>query len=150
MHRLSNPWRFSVLDRSAIARLATWLPNQDHIVNSPDPDKGPRKLAKLLDRLPQLGAMIQVTWLRHSDPVIDHEDHAAAAAAVQTLLLAAEARGLASFWSSNPALRHDDTLRWCGCDPAREGFLASIWLGQPIDQPAAPPRLPLDLIRRHL
>jgi len=142
-HRLTQPWRFAVLDQPAIARLAAFLPTQPAIAAVPDPAKGAAKLAKLLDRLPKLGALIQVTWMRDADPVIDLEEHAAAAAAVQNLLLAATAARMGSFWSTNPALGHPDTLRWCGCDPGREGFLGSIWLGIPTDDPTAPPRLPL-------
>lgn len=150
MHRLSNPWRFAVLERPAIVDLGAWLKTQDAIANSPDPEKGPRKLAKLVDHyFPQLGAMIQVTWIRSEDPMVDLEDHAAAAAAVQNLLIAAEARGLASFWASSPALRHPLTLRHLGADPEREGFVGSIWLGTVVDQPDPPPRAPLADVVRH-
>jgi len=149
-HRLSNPWRFALLDRAAIARLGAWLPDQRQIVSVPDPEKGERKLRKLVEHyFPQLGCMIQVTWLRSDDATIDREDLAATAAACQNILLAAEARGLASFWASSPALRHPDTLRWCGADPTREGFVASIWLGGRSDEPKPPPRRPLSEVLRH-
>ncbi|MDA3959425.1 MAG: nitroreductase family protein [Planctomycetota bacterium] len=151
-HRLSNPWRFTVLDQAAIADLASWLPQQDAIVNDPDPSKGPRKVAKLCQHyFPQLGAMIQVTALRCADnPTVDDEDHQAVAAAVQNLLLAAEARGLASFWASSPALRHPSTLRHLGIDPERERFVASVWLGSRVNEPITPPRLGLAEVTRYL
>lgn len=150
MHRLSNPWRFALLEPPAIAKLGAWLRTQPQIAEMPDPEKGPRKLAKLVDHyFPQLGAMIQVTWVRSADEAVDREDHAATAAAVQTLLLAATARGLASFWASSNALRHADTLRWCGADPEREGFVASIWLGTRVDDPPPPPRRSAAELTRH-
>lgn len=149
-HRLSNPWRFTVLDQEAIAALGTWLPTQSQIVNDPDPQKGPRKVGKLCEHyFPQLGAMLLVTARRDADPVVDAEDHAAVAAAVQNILLGAEARGLAAFWSSSPALRHPDTLRHLGVDPEAERFVASIWLGTRVDDPPAPPRAPLDDVTRY-
>ena len=147
-HRLTQPWRFAVLDQAAIARLGDFLRGEPAIAAVPDPAKGAAKIAKLLERLPSLGALIQVTWVRDADPAIDHEEHAAASAAVQNLLLGATALGLGSFWSTNPALGHPQTQRWCGSDPATEGFLGAIWLGVPAKIPHAPPRRPLSSFLR--
>jgi nitroreductase len=142
-HRMSQPWRFAVLNQSAITRLGTFLKNEPTIAAVPDPEKGAAKLAKLLERLSTIGALIQVTWVRSSNAAVDLEDHAAASAAVQNLLLAAHADGWASFWSTNPALGHPETLRWCGLDPAIQGFVGSIWFGRSKQTPTAPPRVPL-------
>lgn len=142
-HRLTQPWRFAVLEQPALMRLAEFLRGEPAIAAVPDPAKGAAKLAKLLERLPTLGAMIQVTWVRDTHPVIDLEDHAAASAAMQNLLLAIHADGWAGFWSTNPALGHAKTLAWCGCDPATQGFLGSVWLGRAKQVPEAPPRVPL-------
>ena len=147
-HRLSQPWRFTVLDQTAIAALAAWLPTQPAIVAWPDPAKGAAKLAKLLERLPTLGGMVQVTCVADPDPDHHREDLLACGAAVQNLLLAAEARGLASFWSTGAALGHPDTLRRLGGDPEREVFVGSLWLGGRVETPPAPPRLPLDAVLR--
>lgn len=140
-HRMTQPWRCAVLDQGAIGRLATFLQGEPSIAAVPDPAKGAAKLAKLLERLPTLGAMIQVTWVRDAHPAIDLEEHAAASAAVQNLLLGATALGLGSFWSTNQALGHAKTLAWCGADPAHEGFLGSLWLGVTAHAVATPARL---------
>jgi nitroreductase len=142
-HRLSEPWRFYALDQPAIRALGAFLTATPEIAAVPDPAKGAAKLAKLLDRLPGAGWLIQVTWMRSPDPAIDLEDHAAAAAAVQNLLLAATAAGLGSYWSTTAALVHPLTLRWCGADPAREGALGVVWLGAATESPPPPPRRPL-------
>ncbi len=143
-HRLTQPWRFAVLDQPAIARLATFLSGEPAIAAVPDPAKGAAKLAKLLERLPSLGVMIQVTWVRDADAGIDGEEHAAASAAVQNLLLAIHADGWGGFWSTTAALGHPATLRWCGRDPATEGFLASVCVGRSaLPPPVAPRRVPL-------
>lgn len=148
-HRLTQPWRFAVLDQSAINRLSAFLVATPDIAAVPDPAKGAAKLAKLRDRLPSLGAMIQVTWVRDANPGIDLEEHAAASAAVQNLLLAATAAGLGSFWSTNPALSHPLTQAWCGSDPTLEGFLGSLWLGTAAKLPPAPNRRPITSFVRY-
>lgn len=142
-HRLTQPWRFAVLDQAAIRRLGDFLRGEPAIAAVPDPVKGPAKLTKLLDRLPTLGAMVQVTWVRDAAPGIDLEDHAAASAAVQNLLLAAHADGWAGFWSTTAALGHPRTLTWCGLDPVTQGFIGSVWFGRAAHVPDAPPRVPL-------
>lgn len=142
-HRLTQPWRFCVLERPAIARLADWLRTQPQIAAVPDPEKGPAKMQKLQSRLPTVGALIQATWIRHPEPAIDAEDRSAAVAAIENLLLAATAANLASYWSTNPALVHPDTLRWCGIDSAQEGMLGCIWLGTLVETPPTPPRKPV-------
>lgn len=139
-HRLTEPWRFYVLEQPAIARLGVYLPTEPAIAAVPDPAKSAAKLAKLLERLPTLGALIQVTWVRDADPILDLEEHAAAAAAVQNLLLAATGMGIASFWSTNPALSHPMTLAWCGADPRQESHLGGIWLGYSTEVVKPPPR----------
>lgn len=148
-HRLTQPWRFAVLDQPAIARLGAYLRATPSISAVPDPAKGAAKLAKLAERLPTLGAMIQVTWVRDTNPGIDLEEHAAASAAVQNLLLAATSAGVGSFWSTNPALSHPLTQAWCGSDPTIEGFLGSLWLGTAAEQPLAPPRRPITSFVRY-
>ncbi|MBA3847813.1 MAG: nitroreductase family protein [Planctomycetes bacterium] len=139
-HRQSEPWRFTVIEHAAIPRLIAFLESTPAIIAFPDPAKGAAKLAKLIERLPKAGALIQVTWLRQLETAIDFEDHAATAAAVQNLLLAASAAGLGSYWSTSPALTHPLTLGWCGIDTDKQGFLGCIWLGHPADQPQPPPR----------
>lgn len=128
-HRLTQPWRFAVLDRAAIARWSGFVVNRPDIIGWPDPAKGAAKWAKLAERLPTLSAIVIATWILDPDPGLDHEEHAAASAAVQNLLLAATADGLGSFWSTNAAFAHPESLRWVGCDPQAEGFLGAIWLG---------------------
>lgn len=149
-HRLHQPWRFAVLDRAAITRLSDFLRGEPAIAAWPDPAKAQAKLSKLFERLPQAGALIQVTWVRDADPAIDLEDHAATAAAVEHILLGAAAAGLAGYWSTTAALAHPATLRWCGFDPARETHLGCLWLGTAAETPPIPLRRPLAEVARFL
>jgi nitroreductase len=61
--------------------------------------------------------------------------------AVQTLLLAATAAGLASFWSTPPVIDGRHALDLCGFDPT-DRIIAVIYLGWPTGSVEAPPRPP--------
>lgn len=147
-HRMHQPWRFAVLDQAAVRRLMAFLQAEPAIAAFPDPQKAQAKLAKLLERLPQAGALIQTCRVRHADPGIDAEDAAAVACAVEHILLGATAAGLAGYWSTTPALAHEATLRWCGFDPAREAHVGCLWLGRAAEHPPAPARKPLAEVAR--
>jgi nitroreductase len=86
-HHLTQPWRFRVLGPAALAQLKEAA--------------GPAEAPKL-DRAPTLVvASARLTGAQ----VQDEEDLCATAAAVYAVLLAAHARGLASYWRSPAALR---------------------------------------------
>jgi nitroreductase len=139
-HRLSEPWRFYVIEQPSIKKLMGFMHTEPSIGRTPDPEKGAAKLAKLFERLPQAGAIVMTTWRRNEFPEIDREDQWAAAAAVQNVLLGATAAGVGSYWSTSAPFAHAQTLRWCGIEPAQEGFLGCIWLGYPSGSPPVPPR----------
>lgn len=138
-HRHSQPWRFRACDQTAAKKLglrlagdsAFWTPIDAH------------KQSKTQELLSHAGAVLLVTWIRQSDATKDREDHAAAAAAVQNLLLAATAAGLGSFWCTSLIFSHPRSLAQWGIDTSREGFLGAIFLGQSAEIPLPPPRLPL-------
>ena len=76
-HHETEPWRFWVVGPATIARLAE--------------STGDQKLLRS-----QTAIVIGV--LRNDDPAVAEEDYAAVACALENLMLAARARGLASFW----------------------------------------------------
>ena len=148
-HRLHNPWRFTVLQREELDDLAYWLPTQLNIVNFPDAEKGPKKISKLCDKyLKNIGTMIIVTQVRRDDRLEDTEDLMAVSAAVQNILLTAEAMGLAHFWASSPGLRHPSTLAHCGIDTVTERFVAAIMLGGRASEPRMPKHKPWQDVTR--
>lgn len=118
------PWRFHLLDAAACRTL------REHLLARGDRSKIPRLLAAAT-------ALVQATWLPNpaSGPVdglfeatqANMEHVAAAGAAVQSLLVAATARGIPSYWSSGGALRSAEAFGWMGI-PAGEILLGSIFL----------------------
>jgi nitroreductase len=138
-HRLTQPWRFAIADRAAVARLV-------ERVRRPDVAAAvePRKLGPATERLAACGAVIQVTCVRSGGVDQQREDRDAVSAAVQNLLLAAQAMGLGSFWSTSPLMAHPEIVRWFGSDPAVEAHVGTIWLGIPVETPISPHRRSLE------
>ena len=116
-----EPWRFVVVYGDALAEV------------------GRRMGDRLLGKLPRIfqgaGCMIHATWIPETDPALaqrrDWEHAAAAAAAVQTLLIAAEARGLGSYWCSASPLNEEACTQALGI-PDNERWLGSLFLGVPL------------------
>ena len=123
-HHLTQPWRFRVLGPATLARLKEAA--------------GPKEAAKL-DRAPTL---VAVSAALSGDPVQDEEDLHATACAVYAVLLAATARGLASYWRTPAALR-DAAGRGALGLPSNERFVALIHLGERVADPPAKERDPL-------
>jgi nitroreductase len=86
-HHLTQPWRFRVLGRAALARLQEAA--------------GPSEAAKL-ERAPTL---VVASAVLSGDLVQDEEDVCATAAAILLVLLEATERGLASYWRTPGVLR---------------------------------------------
>ena len=119
-----EPWRFYILDTAACRNLRQIL------VDKGDATKVPKMLAAA-------SALIQVTWLPNPsnasetklfEPTLGNmENIAAAAAAIQNLLLLATARGIKTYWSSGGGLRHPARMKSFGI-PDGEILLGSVFL----------------------
>jgi nitroreductase len=123
-HHLTQPWRFRVLGPETMARLKAAA--------------GPKEALKL-ERAPTL---VLVTARLSGDPETDEEDLHATAAAVYAVLLAAHARGLASYWPTPGFLRTDEGRAVLGL-PGDERLVALVHLGPRVTDPPAPEREPL-------
>ena len=86
-HNLTNPWRFRVLGPESLAHVK---------------EAAGEEAAVKLDRAPTL---IVVSAEESGDPLQDEEDYAAASVAAYIVLLAAHARGIASYWRTPGVLR---------------------------------------------
>ena len=123
-HKLTQPWRFRVVGPATLARLK---------------ELGGQAEAMKLDRAPLL---VVVSAQLTGDPLTDEEDVHATAAALTTLLLAAHARGLASYWRTPGLLRTPDGRAAVGFADD-EQFVGIAYLGWPCSEPPAKERTPL-------
>jgi nitroreductase len=130
-HHLTNPWRFRVLGPETLARLKKVA--------------GPTEALKL-DRAPTL---VVASAVLSGDLIQDEEDLCAAACAIYAVLLAAHARGLASYWRTPRSLRTKAGREAVGLEQG-ERFLGLIHLGDAVRTPSAPERAPLDAYRSYL
>jgi len=120
-HDLTEPWRFRVLGPETLTRLAS---------------AGKPSDSEKLRRAPTLVvASARLTGDAHQN----REDVLATACAVYIVLLAASARGLASYWRT-PALLETPPGRAAVGLGDDEEFVALIHLGEPATAPAAKER----------
>jgi len=130
-HHRTNPWRFRVLGPQALARLKEAAGSSE---------------APKLDRAPTL---IVASAALTGDLIQDEEDVCATACAIYALLLAAHARGLASYWRTPPVLRKS-AGRSALDIPNGERVLGLIHLGTPRAEPPAPKRAPIKSVVNYL
>jgi len=122
-HHLTEPWRFRVIGRETFDRLvAAGAPNE----------------ASKLGRAPTL---IVASAALTGDEYQNREDLFATACAVYIVLLAAHARGLASYWRT-PALFQTPEAREILGLADNEDFIALIHLGAPATSPPLKERKP--------
>lgn len=131
-HKLTNPWRFRVIGPQAKERLG-------RVVEAEKPGS-----AVKLQRTPTL---ICASAKLHGADRQRREDLLAGAAACYIVLLAAHARGLASYWRTVPAM-DTDAGRQALRIPAEEVPLGLLHLGYPRQAQRVPDRAPVrDVVR---
>jgi nitroreductase len=122
-HHLTEPWRFRVVGPESLARLAaTGKPGE-------------------LEKLSRAPTLVVASAKLTGDDHQSHEDVLATACAVYVVLLAAHARGLASYWRTPRVLQSREGQAAVGMDED-EQFVALIHLGMPVDEPATKERAP--------
>jgi len=118
-HHMTEPWRFRVLGPSSLARLAAT-------------GTKPGEVEKLARAPTLVVASAKLTGDDHQN----REDVLATACAVYIVLLAAHARGLASYWRTPRVLQSREGQAAVGMGEDEE-FVALIHLGPRVDEPVA-------------
>ena len=124
-HHLTNPWRFRVVGPRALGRLKAAADIEG---------------AAKLDRAPTL---VVASAVLSGDPVQDVEDVCAVACATYIVLVAAHARGLASYWRTPEVLGTAAGRAAVGLRDD-ERFVGLIHLGPRRQEREPPERAPLD------
>jgi nitroreductase len=134
-HKKTWPWRFAEFTGNGRARLGEEM--VAGMIATEFGDEGKR--AKTLTKYLRAPSVLVVGCASHPNEMLHAENRDAVAAAIQNLLLAATAIGLASFWST-PALTSAPTvLALCGFDPD-DRIVGVLYLGWPDGETAAPER----------
>ena len=130
-HKLTQPWRFTVLGLETHRRLA-----------EATGDNAGKILSKPL--------IVAVSQRLGGDAVQQREDYGAVACAIQNIQLAAWAEGLGMQWSSGKIIRLPAAYELLGIDREAEEIVGLLFFGYPARTPAAPPRKELSEVTRHL
>jgi nitroreductase len=137
-HKRTWPWRFALFTGDGRAALGAAFATEQ-LARDVDAARVAKTRVKYL-RAPA----VLVVGSSSPEPARQLEDAEAVAAAVQNLLLAATAAGLASYWSSPPAADAPGVLALAGF-PAGTQVVAVVYLGWAIRDMDAPARPPLEL-----
>ncbi len=142
-HRLTEPWRFTVVQGQTLARLARLrrqMTEEGLRAKGEPPERAAREGESAERKALAAPVTVVVCIDQHADPAIREEDYAAAACAIQNMLLAAHALGLAGFWSTNRLCSYPPAYALLGIPPERR-IVGLVQLGYP-DQQREQRRIP--------
>ena len=138
-HRLTNPWRFYVLEKGGEKRAEVAQLAYDNLfARSGNHENADGSRQRVLDA----PALIYVYSVPADSEEMTQENYAAACCAVQNLLLAAVAEGLAGDWSTGNTTRHPALAETLGGE-SDWTMVGALFIGQPA-RPSASVRAPAD------
>ncbi len=138
-HRLTNPWRFYVLEKGGEARAqVAQLAYDNQFARSGNQENAEGSRQRVLDA----PALVYVYSVPGENEEMTQENYAAACCAVQNLLLAAVAEGQAGDWSTGNVVRHPQLAETLGAEPDWT-IVGALFIGQPA-RPSASVRAPAD------
>ena len=140
-HRMTEPWRFYVLDGAARAQLgaiAAQITVEKIMGSGGEIGVATRKGEEAAATWRAVPTLLYVTTARDANPEVDEENYGATCCALQNFALAAHAAGIGTSWSSGavaaaPALH---TLVGAGANERMVGLIRVGWL----DAASAPPK----------
>lgn len=138
-HRLTNPWRFFVLEkggktRARVAELA-WQVAYDNVAN-PNPAQKQSSADASKSRVLDAPAMIYAYSVPGRDEETTQENYASVCCAVHNMALAAVAEGLVLDWSTGGVTKHPELSRALGAEDDW-AMVGALFIGEPANAPAS-------------
>jgi nitroreductase len=137
-HKLTEPWRFTVLRGAARERLgAVWA----EFVGRETEFQGEQReelLSRTASKPLRAPVIVAVSVRTDANPVRATEDFAATSAAVENMLVGAHASGLGAIWRTGAVAYRDEIKAFLGLE-ASDRIVAFVYLGQPA-MSVPPPR----------
>jgi nitroreductase len=138
-HRLTEPWRFVVVAGESRKALGDVMARsmRDRLPQ-PNGETAQAQLEKERNKPLRAPVLIAVAALPATDPrVVESEEVAAVAAAVQNMLLAAEALGLGAMWRTGDSAFDPKVKGFLGLPPEAQ-VVAFVYLGYAEPTPRRP------------
>lgn len=140
-HRLTEPWRFYVLEGAARAKLgaiAAQITVEKIMGSGGEITSATRKGEEAAATWSAVPTLLYVTMLRDANPEVDHENYGATCCALQNLALAAHAAGIGTSWSSGAVAAAPALHEFVGAG-SNEQMVGLIRVGY-LDPAIAPPK----------
>ena len=136
-HKRTWPWRFALVEGDGRARLGDAIADAMEVHGD-----APEKVTKTRGKYLRTPATLVVGSAPGDTPDRTAENRDAVAAGIQNLLLAATARGVATYWGSCPKGANEAVGALCGFEPGTH-LAAIIYLGWANDDDIAVPERPI-------
>lgn len=132
-HRMTEPWRFFVLEKESLMRRKVGQLAHDFVMeHRNNPDRASAARHKVLDP----PVVVYVYSVPGPNDEVTRENYAAVCCAVQNILLAGVAEGLAVSWETGGITRHPDLKETLGAD-ADWMMVGMLSIGVPAENPAS-------------
>jgi len=129
-HHVTEPWHFYLLGRDTVEQCLDLC--RDIVTAKKGPDVGEFKREKWSEK----PGWLVVTCRRSDDELLQREDYAACAAAVQNFMLYLWKAGVGSKWTTGDITRDPRFFDIIGADPGEEFVVGLLWFGYPKVTPA--------------
>ncbi len=124
-HHVTEPWRFYRLGRETVERCL------DLCYDIVAARKGPEAARFKREAWSEKPGWLVVTCRRSSDELLQREDYAACAAAIQNFMLYLWKAGVGSKWTTGDITRDERFFDLLGIDPDNEFVVGLLWYGYP-------------------
>lgn len=130
-HRLTEPWRFYLLSHDS-ARAVVEL-NAELVLRK----KGEEAAAQKRERWGGIPGWLVVTCAKSDHALQQREDYAACCCATYAVLLALQAQGIGTKWSTGDVIRDPRFYEILWADPTVEEVVGLVWYGYPEETPVS-------------